>query len=247
MLPRPDAFRRFVPTHAPSVWLRLDRRADAAVLPGRGCGNARLPQAKESILNARQARRPTRPCTNVTLGRHPPDYHGSADDWRRFRLALAVSSCREGCVCGATSPRLAESKCSTTRAGPAATDRHRSGVLFRTRGLLPRRGAGQVSRHGGRHKDSAELFQRSGLTAAQQCAFMRRMTTTRSSKPGSRSSRKVAAKATAKRPAAKKPAAKAGGSLRGIVRVSASARAELTGLLDRIHRNIDETEALLAG
>ena len=81
----------------------------------------------------------------------------------------------------------------------------------------------------------------------QQCAYMRPMTTTRSSKPASRSSRKVAAKATAKRPAAKKPDAKAGESLRGTARVSASARAELTSLLDRIHRNIDETEALLAG
>jgi hypothetical protein len=76
---------------------------------------------------------------------------------------------------------------------------------------------------------------------------MRSMTTSRSSKPANRSSRKVAAKATAKRPAAKKPPAKAGGSLRGTARVSASARAELTSLLDRIHRNIDETEALLAG
>ncbi len=76
----------------------------------------------------------------------------------------------------------------------------------------------------------------------QQCAYMLGMKIARSSKPASRSSRKVAAQAAAKRPVAKKAAAKSGVS----PRVSASARAELTSLLDRIHRNIDETEALLA-
>jgi hypothetical protein len=41
-------------------------------------------------------------------------------------------------------------------------------------------------------------------------------------------------------------AKKAGASLRGTARVSASARAELTSLLDSIHYNLDQTEALLA-
>jgi carbamoylphosphate synthase large subunit len=80
------------------------------------------------------------------------------------------------------------------------------------------------------------------------------MKTTRSPKPAARSSRTVAAKATAKRATAKKVAPKTGSgvvvrkraSMGGTVRASVSARAELASLLDRIHRNIDETEALLA-
>jgi len=73
----------------------------------------------------------------------------------------------------------------------------------------------------------------------------------------SQSSSRLAARKAAKAPAAKRATAKvakkasgvvkkAGESLRGTTRVSSSARAELSSLLDSIHRNIDETEALLA-
>jgi hypothetical protein len=76
------------------------------------------------------------------------------------------------------------------------------------------------------------------------------MKSIRSTRPAARK----AAKTTAKRSAtvkAKKAgggtvAKKAGASLRGTARVSASARAELTSLLDSIHYNLDQTEALLA-
>lgn len=84
---------------------------------------------------------------------------------------------------------------------------------------------------------------------------MWRMKATRTSKPVARSTgRKVAAKAAAKRAAAKKGSAKAGSEVKfrkgagpsGTARASASARAELASLLDSIHRNLDDTEALLA-
>jgi hypothetical protein len=78
------------------------------------------------------------------------------------------------------------------------------------------------------------------------------MNSIRSSRPAAR---KTAKSPTAKRTtavtAAKKvsggaSAKKAGTSLRSTARASSSARAELASLLDSVHRNIDDAEALLA-
>ena len=76
------------------------------------------------------------------------------------------------------------------------------------------------------------------------------MKSIRTSRPAARKTAKVTAKrgtaAKAKQAGGGTVAKKAGASLRGTARASSSARAELTSLLDSIHHNIDETEALLA-
>ena len=76
------------------------------------------------------------------------------------------------------------------------------------------------------------------------------MTSIRSSRPAARKPAKATAKrggaAGAKKASGTTAAKKAGAGLRGTARVSSAARAELNGILDRIHHNIDEAEALLA-
>jgi hypothetical protein len=84
------------------------------------------------------------------------------------------------------------------------------------------------------------------------CAYIAAMKSIRSSRPAARNAAKSpAAKRTTTVTAAKKAsggtaAKKAGASLRDTARVSSAARAELNGILERVHHNIDDIEALLA-